>query len=174
MPEMEARRRRSGRLFAALLLATGGLYLAMVIWTLPTIAREAGGLVPFDMRPLGYSADEAAAFLAALSEKGLAVYRGPQRLLDALFPAALAASSVWAAVLLWGGVSRWGIVLLAVVAAAADYTENFLVARLLGGFDGGLAGAASLATVVKSGASTLVYTALLIGLLRLIWRRRAR
>lgn len=158
-------------IFAALLAVTGGLYLAMVLWTLPEISREAGGLAPFDLRPLGYSANEAQAFLAALSERGREIYRRVQHGLDTGFPLALAATMIWSVLLLWRGRWRLALVALAVIGATADLGENFAVGRLLDGFDPGTATMASRLTVVKSAASTVVYVFILAGLLRLLWRR---
>lgn len=159
------------RIFVALLAATAGLYLAMVLWTLPEIGREAGGLAPFDLRPFGYTPAEAEVFLAALSDRGRAVYRGIQHVLDTGFPPALAAVTIWSVLLLWRGRWRLALVGLAVVGAAADLGENLAVARLLDGFDPGTAVLASRLTVVKSAASTVVYAAILAGLIRLAWRR---
>jgi len=163
-------------LLALSLLLTGGLYLVMVGWTLPMIAGEAGGLVPFDMRPTGYSAEEARAFLAALSPKGTDVYLRVQQWLDTVFPGALAVSSVWLVALAWRGAIRIGVSALALVAAAADYAENHVVAQMLhagtAGFDPALAAAASRWTELKSGASTVVYVFLLVGLGRWLWARR--
>ena len=70
------------RAVMALFAATIGLYLVMLLWSLPKIAAEAGGLTPFDMRPGGYSLAEARAFLAALSPEGTAFYLGVQHRLD--------------------------------------------------------------------------------------------
>ncbi len=148
------------------------VYAAMVFWTLPRILDEAGGLMPFDLRFSGYGPDEARAFLAALSAEGRAVYLGPQRLLDALYPALLA-------VVLAGGVaalvrSRWlRVVLLVAVLGgmAADYLENARVAALLTAdavTDEAIA-AASRATVAKS-----ALTGGAMGMLLLVLARRMR
>ena len=49
---------------------TLAVYGTMLAWSLPTVAASAEGLMPFDMRPGGYSFAEAEAFLAALSAEG--------------------------------------------------------------------------------------------------------
>ena len=47
--------------FAAMVL----VYCAMVLWSLPIIMKDANGLMPFDLRPGGYTTEDARAFLAA-------------------------------------------------------------------------------------------------------------
>lgn len=148
------------------------VYAAMTFWTLPGIVEGTGGLMPFDLRFSGYGPDEARAFLAALSDEGRAVYLGPQRLLDTLYPALLA-------VVLAGGVAalvraRWlRVVLLAAVLGGmgADYLENARVAALLTAdavTDEAIA-AASRATVAKS-----ALTGGAMGMLLLVLARRMR
>lgn len=149
---------------------TLGVYLVMVLWSLPAISAAAGGLPPFDLRPMGYDTTEARAFLEALTPEGRALYAGWQHRLDAVFPAALAIWSCWTLLKLLP--RRLALVLcaLALVASGADYAENAAVARLLEGFDPDTALAASRWTVIKSMASTVVYTAMLAGLLHKGWR----
>jgi len=158
-------------LFWILFAVTLGVYGAIVGWSLPIISANAGGLVPFDMRPAGYSLAEAQAFLAALSPAGLVQYLGIQHALDTAYPALLALTLVVASLYLVRGGGRWALVLLALVGVAADYTENAAVRSLLA------AGAdtvsaqqvafASGATIVKSGSTTLVFVTIA---LILIWR----
>ncbi len=64
----------SNRIFWLLFAVMLGDYLAMVLWSIPALSRDAGGLAVFDMRPGGYSFDEARAFLAALSPDGARFY----------------------------------------------------------------------------------------------------
>jgi hypothetical protein len=133
-------------------LAGLAVYAAMVFWTLPAIAQAAGGLSAFDLRPFGYSEAEARAFLTALSAEGRALYTGPQRWLDLLYPALLGLSL--AGPVLWLVASRpWRVVFISVIVAATalDYLENYLVAGLLAGdIDARAISAASRATMVKS------------------------
>ena len=76
-----------------------GLTLAMFavinLWSMPIIRDAAGGLAPFDLRPLGYTTKEAREFLAALLEPELEQYLGTQRRLDQIFPALLAVMLSW-------------------------------------------------------------------------------
>ncbi len=157
---------------------TLGVYLVMLLWTLPAITAAAGGLAPFDLRPTGYSFDEARAFLAALTPEGTALYRTVQQRLDIAYPALLAATLVLAILLLSpSGLGRWRWLLAATALPGMvfDYLENAAVAAML---DGGaaaltpeLAQAANRWTLLKSAFSTLAFTVLLVLLARWLFRR---
>ncbi|MBL9049794.1 MAG: hypothetical protein JNK19_06760 [Tabrizicola sp.] len=163
-------------LFWAVILATGVVYLTMVLWSLPEISRQAGGLQPFDLRPRGYSIEEARAFLAALGEPGRVFYRTVQHRLDLVFPGLLALSLSLGYFRL--APRRWAVVLSLVVIAGAclDWAENAAVAGLLAASEPEDAAilAASRLTVLKSGAATIGFVALLGLLLRAGWARWGR
>lgn len=120
--------------FWALLLAALGLYVAMSAWTIPAITRAAGGLAPFDTRLLGYSVDEARAFLVALSDEGRRIYLGVQHRMDNAFPAlygGLLSVSIWR---LSGSVTpilRAVLSAFPLIAMGFDYLENARVRALL-------------------------------------------
>lgn len=159
----------------AVFAAALAIYGAMVGWTLPAISRDAGGLVPFDMRPAGYSVEEARAFLTALGDQGRAIYLGPQHLLDMLYPALLAMVLIGAVRVLIGPVSlRWGLALMALGGMAADYLENARVGAMLlhdGAVPDAMITAASRATQVKAGLSTVVMLAVCAGLALAAWKK---
>ena len=152
-------------LYGLVFLAGAGVYAAMLLWTLPAITEAAGGLMPFDMRPFGYTHTEAVNFLAALTPEGLSLYLGPQAWLDRAYPALLGL----------GTLPRVVLVVAALAGAGLDYFENARVhAMLLAGPQGTtetMAQAASLATVLKSGLVTFCLTALLLLVLWRGWRR---
>lgn len=159
-------------------VAAMGVYMAMVIWTLPAISAAAGGLAPFDLRPTGYSPQEARAFLAALSDEGRALYLGPQRLLDLFYPALLGVvlgGAVWALVRF--ALLRWVLLAAVLGGMLADYSENILVKGLLetpGPVTDNAVLAASRATITKSALTGLAMMAVLVALvLAFIRRRRA-
>jgi hypothetical protein len=160
--------------------AAAAVYAAMLLWTLPEIQTAAAGLVPFDMRPFGYSHTEALDFLTALSPQGLALYLGPQRWLDLAYPALLGTFLAWSFVRLGPGIlPRAFLVVVAVAGTGFDYLENIRVrAMLLAGPEAttqAMSLAASLATMVKSGlvAFSLVMLVLLVLWRGLRWLRRA-
>lgn len=165
------------RLFWALLAVTLGIYAVMVAWSLPQIAGMAGGLTPFDMRPMGYSAGEARAFLAALGDEGRGFYLSVQQRLDTVYPGLLAVVLVWTLARLYRGAAAVALQILAVTASAADYLENHAVATLLRAgaeISDAMIAAASRWTLLKSGADTIVFAAIVIGLARALLRRPRR
>lgn len=118
--------------WAALAIAAC-LYAIMTLWTLPAISQAAGGLPPFDMRSAGYTFGEASAFLSALSEKGRALYLGPQQHLDLVFPAALALGLGLALYRLVPFTRFWKLCFAAipVIGMVFDYLENAAVRSML-------------------------------------------
>jgi len=166
--------------FWILMAVTLVVYGVIMLWSLSIVSEEAGGLVPFDLRPGGYSLEEAQAFLAALSPEGLAQYEGPQRWLDMVYPALLAATLGWVAWRLSKGLPEWvGLVLMLLIGVGMsfDYLENLHVARMLGAgaeaVPAALVEAASRASVNKA----LTTTVAMFGILGLVirnWRAKRR
>lgn len=121
-------------LFRVLVVAAIALYMAMAFWSFPLIAENADGLAGFDLRFFGYSADEARAFLSALSDTGRVHYISIQHKIDLVYPAVLSLTLVLA-VLRFGTrlplVIRLLLVLIPLAGAGADYVENALVAQML-------------------------------------------
>lgn len=156
------------------------IYLVMVAWSLPRIAADAGGLRAFDLRPAGYSHEEASAFLSALSPEGTRFYLDVQHRLDLAYPGLLAATLFFATLLLapkqWGWL-RWLLASAAVPGAIFDYLENGAVTAMLlagpAGLSPELVETASFYTRLKSLFSTLSMTIVLVLLCIWAWRRRA-
>ena len=155
--------------FWLLFAITMTLYATILFWSLPQITSAAGGLPPFDLRPGGYSYDEAVGFLTALTLAGRAFYRGTQHLLDAVYPPLMSLTLFFALAALAKPIGgwRWALASLALPIAVFDLCENIAVDRLL---DAGtaitadLVATASLWTVLKSGLTTAVMS-LLLGVL---------
>nr|WP_295461595.1 hypothetical protein [Mesorhizobium sp.] len=149
-------------LFWLLVAATGAVYATMAVWSLPRISDAAGGLMPFDLRPFGYTEAEAREFLRRLSDEGRSFYLTVQHRLDLAFPALLAATLVWTALRLpppgWRAV-RWVLIGAAVGGMVADYLENAAVAAMLSAAPDAVAveqiAIASRWTVLKSLGATL-------------------
>ena len=109
-------------------------YLVMVVWSLPYIANQAGGLMPFDVRPTGYSLEEAKAFVGALSTKGNVFYLSMQHMLDTVFPIMEAIAVGWGIFMLMPesrGVVRWVAVIPAIAGMVFDLLENRQVGVML-------------------------------------------
>jgi hypothetical protein len=168
-------------LFWSVVVATIGVYATMILWSIPTISAEAGGHPIFDMRPTGYTLDEAERFLRALTPEGANLYLDVQHRLDLVYPALLAVSTGWALIRLvprW----RWRFVLLLVPIPGMvfDYLENHAVSAMLAaGADGltvEIVARASMFSRLKAAFTTLSLVLLLIlvfvGAFRW-WRSRA-
>lgn len=166
--------------FWALLAVMVAIYLVIVFWSLPIISNNANGLTPFDLRPGGYTLEEARAFMDALTPVGLAQYEGPQRWLDIAYPALLAATLGWAVWHLTATTPEWVrlvLLLLIGVGMSFDYLENLHVARMLSagaeGLHAPLVEAASRASVNKALTTTVAMFGIL-GLLVRNWRMERR
>jgi hypothetical protein len=152
------------------------IYLAMLLWTIPALTSGAGGLLPFDMRPRGYSLSEALAYLRALTPEARALYLGPQHWLDTVFPGLLALWLLMAYRRLLTPAGRWVLGTVAVAGAVFDYLENAAVGGLLRiapeDVTAQMVAAASRWTQLKSAAVSLAMLALVFGVARALWRRR--
>jgi hypothetical protein len=123
------------------LIVSFAVWGVMMFWTLAYLRRTAGGLAPFDLRPFGYTPEEARALLYALSEIGRAYYADVQLQLDTVFPALYAFSR--GLLLLWLTapgrtaarplplVARLVLLLLPLATASFDYLENEGIAAML-------------------------------------------
>ncbi|MEQ9694723.1 hypothetical protein [Shimia sp. SDUM112013] len=166
------------RVFWFSLTGALGIYLVMVFWAIPYIAQEAGGQVPFDMRPMGYGLEEARRFLGDLSPAGRDFYLHTQLRLDIFYPAALGLALILGLQMLlprpWATV--FGVV--ALMATAADYFENFLVAGMLhtpvAELDAATVQVASFLTLCKSMGHTVCFVALLVGSVHRLGRKLLR
>ncbi|MDR9483847.1 MAG: hypothetical protein RI566_01620 [Sediminimonas sp.] len=169
------------RVFVATLALTLINYLAMLLWTLPALIEAAGGLRPFDLRPLGYDLSQTRGYLGALPGQARDLYLTAQHWLDTTYPALLALSLILALHLLLGARGVWlaraGSV-VAVLGAVADYVENAAVAALLrAGAEGvtqGMVAWASAWTVAKSAATGAVMTVALAAAIAALWHRWKR
>ncbi|MBI1173304.1 hypothetical protein GC209_18100 [bacterium] len=110
----------------ALPLATVAAYVLLVGYLGPQLVADAGGALPFDLRPMGYSLAEARAYLALLSPAGVALYLGPIRWADSLVPILVTATLCLP---LRGRGQIWFLPALAY--GLFDLAENVAVARLL-------------------------------------------
>lgn len=162
---------------AAVLFGLGAaiIYLVMVLGTLRYLT-DLALVLPFDLRPTGYSQVDAAVLLEALGEAGRQFYLTRQIPLDTLYPALLALTLV--STLRWRAVrfgptlmTRMGVP-LAILAATFDYLENLGIGlMLLVGADPTLVQAASTATMLKSALTTAAMLAVIATLIPILFRR---
>jgi hypothetical protein len=143
--------------FWVIFALTATVYATMLGSALPRISAEAGGGQPFDMRPLGYSFEEARDFLSHLSAEGKDFYLNIQQRLDTAYPALYTATLGLAIYRLTPerlGRWKWPLIVIPMAGAGFDYVENAAVARLLRSGAESLrvedVAAASRATILKS------------------------
>jgi hypothetical protein len=173
----------SGFIVASLLVVSGLLWAMIFFGPLAHLSRLAGGLKPFDIRPMGYSYDEARAFLDAIGEQGRAYYLNPELVIDTIYPPLYAISRGLA---LWwltipGRVRnrplplsvRYALIAVPITMASLDVIENGCIATMIWTWPNlapGLVTVSSLATQVKILLGAL--TEALMGGLALMWLLR--
>ncbi len=170
------------RSFWILTAATLGLYLVMVGWSLPLISEAAGGLRPFDMRPGGYSHEEAIAFLSALTPEGRQFYLTTQHRLDMIYPPLLGLMlgfSLWHLLRSVAAPIRQIMIVISLGVTVTDLWENAKVAAMLRLNPAEVApetiAAASNITAAKSALTSVAMIILLSALLvraTLYWKNR--
>ena len=131
----------SGFLVAALLVASGLLWAVLFFGTLAHLSELANGISPFDIRPGGYSYEDAVNFLSSIGEQGRRYYAFPQLTVDMVYPPLYVVSRGLA---LWwltmpGQVHaaplplhwRYGLIAVPAIVASLDIIENSCIAVML-------------------------------------------
>lgn len=107
-------------------LACLASYAMLILHLAPALSAETSHGLPFDLRPFGYSLTEARAYLAGFTPAGTALYLGPVRLNDTIFPILFTATLCLP---LLGRGQFWFLPALAY--GLSDLAENLATARLL-------------------------------------------
>ena len=154
------------KIYWVVVAVTVANYLVMIFWSLPLVSEMAGGSVPFDMRPSGYSYEEALAFLEAINDSGRNFYLGTQHVLDFFYPSLLAVTLAIPLIHLMPRYFGWPLAAIAIGAAASDHFENSAVAVMLklgpASITESMVSTASTWTMAKSVSTTIASAALLI------------
>jgi hypothetical protein len=188
VPEIQREFPQGGQVVVTLIVSVA-IWAYIVFVNLAYLRRISGGLAPFDLRPFGYDAAEAQAFLAALSQIGRDYYNNVQLPIDTLYPATYAMSRA----LLLGWVTapgrtanrplpfpaRLALIALPFIAAAFDYLENHGIATMLASWprlDPDQVAWTSFWTQAKSLAGLLSETTclVLVGIAFVRWQHRRR
>ncbi len=113
----------------------------MFFGPLAHLTRLAGGAAPFDIRPFGYSYQEARAFLGAIGAAGRRYYASPELLLDMFYPPLYAVSrglALWWLTMpgrgrggQWPPGLRYALVAVPLLMASLDVIENLCIAAML-------------------------------------------
>jgi hypothetical protein len=163
------------KLYWIIVVVTLGIYLTMLLWTMPHLHELTGGLFIFDLRPTGYTADEARTLLLAMGTDGRNFYAQKQQMLDLFYPAFLACSLAGGLFTLLPAKLSYPLAATAFASMMFDYLENHAVAGMLAldplKLSEGAVAAANRWTVLKSMTGGLAMTALLIAVVAHIWKR---
>jgi hypothetical protein len=171
-------------------LAALVFYVAMLIYSVPRLMAGAGGLPMFDLRPLGYTHDEAIAYLRALTPEARQFYLTVQHGIDTPFPILLAVATALAIAYLTrpgeprmvampAGLRKFLLFVVCPLMAVFDLAENSAVAAMLRAeperVSESMVALASALTVAKSLTVTVGLTSLLaIGVPFAIGKWRSR
>lgn len=151
----------------SLLILSQLVFLLMMTYTFPAINAQIGTQA-FDLRPLGYSTEDAQAIIHALDQKTLHLYLFPQLfLLDILYPGLLA---LFLSALLFRlyhllGIKNARLFLLPFMAMLFDYMENIMIALLITkslAASEGMVRIASIFTILKGTFTTLSWILLVV------------
>ena len=156
------------------LLLSLSVFTIMKTVTIPMIVEQANGLEVFDLRPMGYSIDEARLFIESLTSEGKFIYTKIQLPLDFIYPVLLALFSVDTISYLkrWIYVPKW-IFYVPVFACVFDYLENISIYLMLReNCSDYIIWIGSFFTISKSIMTTISLTAILILTVISIYRYR--
>jgi hypothetical protein len=167
------------KMWLLFLISSQAIFLLMQTHSIPKIVKEAGGLMIFDVKPLGYSFTYAVEFLSRLSEEGYNVYLHVQLPLDFFFPLL----NCMAGLFLFGLLIRFShkftgksaltihssfskiVLSLPLIAMICDYLENILIVMMLtyqSAVPKGIVYAGNAFTITKSMATSLYYSLAII------------
>ncbi|WP_299351625.1 hypothetical protein [uncultured Shimia sp.] len=170
---------RYTKTLSALTVVTAATYALLVGVGMAHLVLGPEKLQPFDLRPLGYSVQDAAQYLSLLNEDKAALYTGLLRRVDTLFPVLF---GLWMGWVCWGltrTLHPWSRVILLVAPASytvMDLCENALVADMVLAFktppNPTLVSLASSYTVSKFVTLFVAFGLLLVMMIRKIGQSR--
>lgn len=166
----------SGKNVLLLFAITMGVYLLMLLVTIPRVQRHAPNTALFDLSPTGYTHSKALTLLQSLGADGRDAYLFPQLALDFVYPGLF--GICFSLMLIWvysrqvqSDSKFMYLAILPVLGGLFDYVENILIIRMITTFPDvtkGLVFAASGATLLKSVFSTVSFLILGLGLVLLL------
>lgn len=118
----------------ALTLATMVAYAVLIGLGSRYLFLGSEGLRPFDLRILGYTYADATTYIALLTPDQAALYVGPLRMLDTVFPILF---GLWMGWVQWGitrNIHPWSRVIMLIAPAGfvmMDLAENALIAEMV-------------------------------------------
>jgi len=166
-------KRPSGIVVCFWMTAALFIYAVMILITLASLQEMSGGIPVFDMMLAGYDIQYAHSLLTVLGVDGIDYYLWRQIPLDLIYPALFGISFFLLATWLAGKLNGFQRVLrltalVAVAAGVYDYIENIFIVLMLRSFPelpDTLVGAASIATIFKSGLTMTYFVVIVVVLL---------
>ena len=145
------------------LLLAMAVYLIMMVYTIPEIRSETGGIEIYDMRPGGYTVEEGYEILDNITVRGLNIYRSIQLPLDFLYPMlfCLFLYNLW--ITLFNKGILYNIRWITMSVMAFDYLENMGIYWILEKQSALSIRITSFMSLSKAISTSLVMTILMIG-----------
>ena len=173
----------TGKVVLAFFIPAMIIYLIMLLYTIPQVAKYAPGMNLFDLSPTGYSFEYANELLCTLGSDGRDLYLYKQLPLDFIYPGlfAVSCSLLLSRLFLKSKNASSKIFYFCFVPVAAglfDYLENICIVRILTSYPNISDISVSLAssmTIVKSGLTTAFFILLILGgalILIQKWKRK--
>lgn len=151
------------------------VYAVMITITIPYISKDINNLAIFDMRPMGYSVNDALEILDNLSTDRLKYYKTVQLSLDILYPFLVAIYGLFAFAEIRKKIKITKLsYILPIMICVFDYLENMMIyIMLVGNSSPIIIKTASSFTIIKS-MSTVVFQTILIICLIYIFIKKIR
>ena len=147
------------------------VYLAMLLYSFPSVSAFAPGLPLFDLSPAWYSFIYANELLTALGAEGSDSYLFTQLPLDFIYPGLFSVTYSLLLVWLFGKIFKddskmYYFTLLPFIAGVFDYIENIFIIHMLNSFPDlqiNIVKMASTFTILKSSFTLLFFIILIVG-----------
>ena len=168
-----------GKKVLLLFILANGVYLLMLMLTIPVTTAYSDGMKLLDMMPLGYSPDYINTLFENLGNTGRQVYMNLQIPVDMIYPFLFGISYCLLIAFLLGKLNKQNtplfyVCLIPLVAGMADYLENIGILVMLHAYPNQTLTwmtLTNLFTILKSLATTLSFVSLLLILLLLGYRK---
>ncbi len=157
------------RLSALIAALTAATYVVLVWMQIFQVKPHAGGNLPLDLRLLGYTPDDARAFLQHLDPMGRMIYQNQVRWVDTVFPVLLAFVLGRMTFLTSFQFHLWSRVVLLVPIAGyvvMDLCENALIQELL---RAGMADFSQETALLASQFTTTKFVLLSVSIALVLW-----
>lgn len=166
-----------GKKVLILFLITQIVYFSMILVTIPKITNLNKDITIFDIRPFGYSYNEALQLLEILGVKGREIYLTQQIPLDLIYPGLFGISSCLVLAYFLNKLNLLNskyiyLTLLPLISGTFDYLENFSIIQMLTNYptiSERLVSLASFFTIFKSILTSIYFFILIFVLIKFLF-----